>query len=131
MDDRPARAEIRMTERVAALPPRWARRAAAVAALTTVPSGLWRTAMALGAPLGVVPAYRQEHYGFPGWGTAYVIGLTVFLSDSLSSRSAWSARGERWHPGSYPSSAESALADALPPSRQQPEPSRSHSCGPS
>ena len=75
----PAHVPIRSTSGTAHLPPRWARRAAVVAALTTVPSGLWRTAMALGAPLGVDPAYRQEHYAFPGWGTAYVIGLTTFL----------------------------------------------------
>ena len=75
----PARVPNRATPRTGQPPPRWARRAAVVAALTTVPCGLWRTAMALGAPLGVDPAYRQEHYAFPGWGTAYVVGLTALL----------------------------------------------------
>ncbi|MCA1671449.1 MAG: hypothetical protein LC799_04350 [Actinobacteria bacterium] len=60
-------------------PPRWARRAAALTVLTTVPSGLWRTAMALGVPVGVDGDYWRAHYGFPGWGTAYVFGLTLLL----------------------------------------------------
>lgn len=59
--------------------PKWARRAAALAVLTTVPSALWRCSMALGLPVGVDPAYRREHYGFPGWGTAYVFGLSFLL----------------------------------------------------
>ncbi|GAA3037370.1 hypothetical protein GCM10020000_14080 [Streptomyces olivoverticillatus] len=36
----------------AAPAPRWAVRAAHAAALTTVPSGLWRIALALGLPVG-------------------------------------------------------------------------------
>ncbi len=64
---------------VPAPPPRWAGRAATAAALTPVPSGLWRTAMAVGVPVGVDSTYRSEHYGFPGWGTAYVFGLTLLL----------------------------------------------------
>jgi len=35
--------------------------------------------MALGLPVGVDGTYRREHYGFPGWGTAYVFGLTLLL----------------------------------------------------
>lgn len=59
--------------------PRWARRAATVAALTTFPSALWRTAMALGVPVGVSDEIRRARYGFPGWGTAYLLGLTILL----------------------------------------------------
>ncbi len=32
--------------------PRWARRAAVLAVMTTVPSGIWRISMALGLPSG-------------------------------------------------------------------------------
>ena len=60
-------------------PPRWARRAATLTVLTTVPSGLWRMAMAVGVPVGVDRDYWSGHYGFPGWGTAYVFGLTLLL----------------------------------------------------
>lgn len=62
-----------------AAPPRWARRAAVLAALTTVPSALWRTAMAAGVPVGVDPTYRRANYGFPGWGTFHVMWLTTLL----------------------------------------------------
>ncbi|MBA3956122.1 MAG: hypothetical protein H0X58_05605 [Acidimicrobiia bacterium] len=62
-----------------AAPPRWARIAATLTVLSTVPSGLWRVAMAVGVPVGVDGNYRSEHYGFPGWGTAYVFGLTFLL----------------------------------------------------
>ncbi len=61
------------------LPPRWARRAAALTVLTTVPSGLWRVALAVGLPVGVDEDYRREMYGFAGRGTAYVLGLTLLL----------------------------------------------------
>lgn len=65
--------------RDAAPPPRWARRAAWLAVLTTVPSGLWRMAMAVEIPVGASDQIRHELYGFPGWGTAYVFGLTFVL----------------------------------------------------
>jgi len=60
-------------------PPRWARRAAVLAVLTPIPSALWRMAMAVGVPLGVDDSYRRNHYGFPGWGTLYVFGLSFLL----------------------------------------------------
>lgn len=60
-------------------PPTWARKAAVLAVLTTVPSGLWRMSMAIGVPVGVDPDFWSEHYGFPAWGTAYVVGLTLLL----------------------------------------------------
>ena len=59
--------------------PRWSRRAATLAVLTTLPSGIWRRSMALGLPVGVDETYRRENYGFPGWGTAYAFGLTLLL----------------------------------------------------
>ena len=60
-------------------PPRWARRAAAMTVLTTVPSALWRCSMALGLPLGVDPEYRRQYYGFPGRGTVHVLWISVLL----------------------------------------------------
>ncbi|MFF3322237.1 hypothetical protein [Streptomyces sp. NPDC002889] len=56
--------------------PRWAVRAAHIAALLTLPSGLWRLLLAAGQPAG----YTAEGYaalGITGWGGAYVIGLSV------------------------------------------------------
>ncbi len=60
-------------------PPRWAQRAATLTVLTTVPCGLWRMAMAVGVPVGASDQIRQERYGFPGWGTVYVFGLSSLL----------------------------------------------------
>ena len=62
-------------------PPRWGRRSAWLAVLTTVPSGLWRMATAVGIPVGVSDQIRHEHYGFPGWGRRTCSG----------SHSCWSA----------------------------------------
>ena len=59
--------------------PRWAQRAAALAVLTTVPSALWRMAMAVGIPVGASDQIVSEQYGFPGWGTVYVFGLSALL----------------------------------------------------
>ncbi len=64
--------------RDAAPPPRWAQRSAWLAVLTTVPSGLWRMAMAVGIPVGASDQIRLD-YDFPGWGTAYVFGITFVL----------------------------------------------------
>lgn len=60
-------------------PPRWARRAAALTVVTTVPSTLWRVAMVLGVPVGVDAAYREQRFSFPSWGTAYVLSLDIIL----------------------------------------------------
>jgi len=59
--------------------PRWARRAAFVAVLTTVPSALWRIAMAVGIPVGVDAEVISERFAFPSVGTVYVFGLSVLL----------------------------------------------------
>ncbi|CAN5600201.1 hypothetical protein BH20ACT2_BH20ACT2_21590 [soil metagenome] len=63
-----------------AAPPRWARRAALLAALTPVPSAIWRLSFAVGLPVGADTGFRETHYGFPGWGTAYLVGLTLLLA---------------------------------------------------
>lgn len=82
--------------------PRWARRAAVLVVLTTVPSGIWRCALALGLPVGVDENYRLEHYSFPGWGTAYLFGLTLLLVGlallTLGLVRRWGEVTPRWIP---------------------------------
>lgn len=58
-------------------PPRWARRAAHIAALTPLLSGLWRTAGAFGIPLGFArgSGLHQSEIGFGE--SAYLVGLSV------------------------------------------------------
>ena len=73
------RTSCRAVRQPAPPPPRWARRAATLAVLTTVPSALWRMAMAVGVPVGASDQILSERYGFPGWGTVYVFGLSVLL----------------------------------------------------
>lgn len=83
-------------------PPAWARRCAWLAVLTTVPSGLWRTAMALGVPVGASEEIRRQQYGFPGWGTVYVFGLTFVLVGlallALGLVQRWGEVVPRWVP---------------------------------
>ena len=83
-------------------PPRWARRAATLAVLTTLPSGLWRVAMAVGIPVGASDQIRSDRYGFPGWGTVYVFGLTFLLvglaSLTLGLVQQWGEILPRWIP---------------------------------
>lgn len=58
-------------------PPRWAVWAAHAAALTPLPSSLWRIGLAFGLPLG----YTEAGFGVirpPGvWGPAYLVTLSV------------------------------------------------------
>ncbi|WKX72710.1 hypothetical protein [Streptomyces sp. XD-27] len=64
---------------VIAPPPRWARVAAHLAVASTVPSSLWRAALALGVPLGVGEQELLENYHSPGWGTVYMLGLSALV----------------------------------------------------
>ncbi|MFJ8232187.1 hypothetical protein ACIQ9E_19815 [Streptomyces sp. NPDC094448] len=57
--------------------PDWARRAAHAIALCAVPSGLWRIAMASGADVGYSDQVLRDVFAIPGWGIAYVVGLSV------------------------------------------------------
>lgn len=45
--------------------------------LLTLPSGLWRAAMAVGTPVGYTDSVLREDFGIPGPGVAYVLGLAV------------------------------------------------------
>jgi len=73
-----------------------------LAVLTTVPSGLWRMAMAVGVPVGADSDYRRQHFGFPGWGTVYVFGLTFLLVGlallTLGLVRRWGEVTPRWIP---------------------------------
>ncbi|KJS59140.1 hypothetical protein [Streptomyces rubellomurinus] len=57
--------------------PRWAVRCAHAAALTTIPSGLWRIAMAFGLPVGYSDEVLRQDFHIPGVGVVYVAGLSV------------------------------------------------------
>ncbi|MFH8369829.1 hypothetical protein [Streptomyces sp. NPDC018031] len=57
--------------------PAWARRAAHAIALCALPSGLWRIAMASGVNVGYSDRVLREVFDIPGWGIAYVVGLSV------------------------------------------------------
>ncbi|MEU9928769.1 hypothetical protein [Streptomyces anulatus] len=59
-------------------PPRWAVRAAHVAAWSTVPSGVWRVALVLGVPVGVME--REEFLAsFPDNSTPLALGYVLLL----------------------------------------------------
>ncbi|MFJ9691251.1 hypothetical protein [Kitasatospora sp. NPDC101183] len=64
-------------------PPRWAVWAAHAAALTTVPSGLWRIALGFGLPVGYGESVLREQFDIPGTGTVYVIALSL-VSEALA-----------------------------------------------
>jgi hypothetical protein len=56
--------------------PRWAVRAAHLAALVTVPTAIWRLLLATGHPAGYTEAGYQA-MGVTGWGAAYPVGLSL------------------------------------------------------
>lgn len=59
-------------------PPRWAVRAAHVAAWSTVPSGVWRLALVLGVPVGVMG--REEFLAsFPDNSPLLALGYVLLL----------------------------------------------------
>ncbi len=82
--------------------PRWANLAAHATLLVTLPSGLWRIAMGLGVPVGFT-AQGLTEFGIPGWGTAYVFGLSL-LAEALAFLTLglvrpWGEVWPRWIPG--------------------------------
>lgn len=56
--------------------PVWVNRLAHLAALTTVPSGIWRILLGFGIPMGFSQQVLTD-YDMPGWGTLYVVALSV------------------------------------------------------
>ncbi|WKX69188.1 hypothetical protein [Streptomyces sp. XD-27] len=89
------------SDATAAPVPRWARRAATAAALTNVPSGLWRIAIAVGIPVGLA---RSEYDAMdaPGWGSLFLVCLSVvseaFALLALGLVRPWGERWPRWVP---------------------------------
>ena len=88
-------------ERVVLSPPRWATVAAHLAALTPLPSGIWRLALALGFAGGYTEQGLVE-LDLGGWGTVYVVGLTVLTEMAalltLGLVQSWGERVPSWVP---------------------------------
>ncbi len=83
-------------------PPRWAYRAAHAAALTTLPSGLWRLALAAGLPVGYSPDAARALFDAPGRGSWYLVALSVVLEAlallTLGLVQPWGEVVPRWVP---------------------------------
>jgi hypothetical protein len=56
--------------------PRWALTCAWATPISVIPSGLWRTMVGFGVPLGWTPAHLRLEQ-IPGFGTVYVLVLTL------------------------------------------------------
>ncbi|MBX9363842.1 hypothetical protein [Streptomyces sp. WAC04114] len=81
----------------AAVPaPVWARRGAHAIALCAVPSGLWRIAMASGLYVGYSDQVLRDVFDIPGWGIAYVVGLSVLAE--LAALFPLLLVSDRWRP---------------------------------
>ncbi|MFJ4563443.1 hypothetical protein ACIP4U_06920 [Streptomyces caelestis] len=76
--------------------PAWARRAAHAIALCAVPSGLWRIAMASGVHVGYSDQVLRDVFDIPGWGIAYVVGLSVLTE--LAALFPLLLVSDRWRP---------------------------------
>lgn len=80
--------------------PRWARRAAHLIALCTIPSALWRIGIILGVPIGYDQAWINRSELDTTGGTAYLLFLCV-LSEALALLafglvSPWGETCPRW-----------------------------------
>lgn len=82
-------------------PPRWARVAAHAAALTPLPSGLWRIALVFGFPAGYT-AQGYEDLDATGWGAPYLIVLSLLTEAAallaLGLVQRWGEVVPRWVP---------------------------------
>jgi hypothetical protein len=74
--------------------------AAHLVTLVTLPAGLWRIGLALGASMGIMADGRPV--GVHGWETVYVIGLSVVSESaallSLGLVRPWGERAPAWVP---------------------------------
>lgn len=81
--------------------PRWARLAALGAALTNVPSALWRVAIAVGVPVGLAQS-EYDQMGAPGLGSLVLVGLSLiseaFAFLTLGLVQSWGEAWPRWIP---------------------------------
>ncbi|MEV0176795.1 hypothetical protein AB0I00_37495 [Streptomyces sp. NPDC050803] len=76
--------------------PVWARRAAHAIPLCALPSGLWRIAMASGVYVGYSDRVLRDVFDIPGWGIAYVVGLSVLAE--LAALFPLLLVSDRWRP---------------------------------
>ncbi|MDJ1639955.1 hypothetical protein [Streptomyces pakalii] len=79
-------------------PPRWAVRATHVVAWSTVPSGVWRIALVLGVPVGVMEREKflaGSPRDSPLIALAYVLRSARSPRPPRTSRSAWYGPGAR------------------------------------
>ncbi|MFI2367608.1 hypothetical protein [Streptomyces sp. NPDC018833] len=76
--------------------PLWARHAAHAIALCAVPSGLWRIGMASGVYVGYSDQVLRDIFDIPGWGIAYVVGLSVLAE--LAALFPMLLVSDRWRP---------------------------------
>lgn len=78
-----ARIVARGSDRVVPGTPRWAVMCAWAALGSVVPSAIWRTLVGVGVPLGWSDAHLELEQ-IPGFGTAYVIALSLIRSAQLA-----------------------------------------------
>ncbi|MFD8751468.1 hypothetical protein ACFV0O_10890 [Kitasatospora sp. NPDC059577] len=82
-------------------PPRWAVRAAHVAAVTALPAGLWRLGLVTGWHGGYTDAGYQA-MGFTGWGAVWPVFLSLFTEAlallTLGLVRPWGTVPPRWVP---------------------------------
>lgn len=81
---------------------RWLRWSAKAAALTLLPSGLWRVAIAFGWDSGFAAGDPLHHSNFPGGTSFYLIGLSIFAELvgllALGLVQSWGEVLPRWVP---------------------------------
>ncbi|MFJ9769736.1 hypothetical protein ACIRVF_00630 [Kitasatospora sp. NPDC101157] len=83
--------------------PRWAQLAAKAAALSAVPSGVWRIVFGFGVPVGFSGATAAAYGAHqPGWGTVYCVVLSA-LAEALAFLTLglvrpWGLVAPRWLP---------------------------------
>ncbi|WP_198418765.1 hypothetical protein [Cryobacterium sp. TMT4-31] len=101
-----------------AAPPRWARVAAHIAALTPLPSALWRVSLVLGFSGGFTERGLVD-LDVAGWGWIYLLGLSVLTELAalltLGLVQPWGETVPRWLPrlGGRPVPTKPVVAAAL------------------
>jgi hypothetical protein len=68
----------------------------------TLPSNLWRIAVAVGLPVGIPPEVAREVYDAPGWGSLYLVGLSLVITGfallTFGLVRPWGEEVPRWVP---------------------------------
>ncbi|WP_030060571.1 MULTISPECIES: hypothetical protein [Streptomyces] len=99
--NQPAAATVAVTAADVPAPPRWAVRAAHVAAVTALPAGLWRLGLVAGWHGGYTDVGYQA-VGFTGWGAVWPVFLSLFTEAlallTLGLVRPWGTAPPRWVP---------------------------------